>query len=602
VPGLLTADPRVVPGARVIPQLHVREAAELAYYGAKVLHPRALIPLGARRIRVFVRPFADPAAAGTEVSTRRAPGRSPVKALAAIPGQAMVTVEGNGMLGVPGIAERTFGALFAAGISVSFISQASSEHSICFAVPARDAEGAQRAVRATFRDEIAQRLIDGVRVERGLATVAVVGIGMAGTVGVAARVFGALRDAGVNVVAIAQGSSELNISVVVAERAAADAQRAIHDAFQLGKIGGGAVGERARTDLVLLGFGQIGRRVAALASRPSRDGVVLRVVGVSDRSGIVFDAGGLSAGRLRSLAAAKRRGRTLSSVGGRPLHNERAVAWAASHALHRPILVDVTAADTAPAVLAALLGGLDVVLANKQPMTGPIAQFDELRRAARERGRHVLAEATVGAGLPVLDTHAKLAESGDRVRRMDGCLSGTLGFLFDEMARGRRFSEAVRDAMARGFTEPDPRDDLSGLDVARKALTLARLLGYRGELRDIAIESLVPRAARGWPLARFLDQLETFDRAWDARVRAAAAAGRVLRYVATASRARVRVGLLAADARNPFAALGGTDNQVVFVSDRYRERPLVVSGPGAGPDVTAAGVMNDILSLARRAR
>jgi aspartokinase/homoserine dehydrogenase 1 len=603
VPGLLTADPRVVADARVLPSVHLREAAELAYYGAKVLHPRALIPLEGKRIMLRVRPFADPESAGTEVSSARPKGRSPVRALAAIPAQAIVTVEGNGMLGVPGIAARTFSALHDAGLSVSFISQASSEHSICFTVPASQAAAAKRRLEESFAHELQRRLIDGISVQTDLATLAVVGIGMEGTKGVAARVFEALRDADINIVAIAQGSSELNISIVLAEARAGDAQRAVHAAFQLDKIGGGEVDEEQRTDLVIMGFGQIGQRVAALAVRTRQRGVQLRVVAVADRSGLVFDARGLGVARLDALTKAKRRGVPLAKAkGARTLRGSAAVDFTSQHALHRPILVDLTADETTPAILTALKAGFDAVLANKRPMTGPTARRDELLAAAAKRDRHVLAEATVGAGLPVLDTFNKLTESGDTVRRISGCLSGTLGFLFDELGKGVSFSSAMRDAIQRGYPEPDPRDDLSGLDVGRKALTLGRLLGFRGELDSIAIESLVPQSARDWSQEKFLANLESFDAEWAKRVNDAASKGRVLRYVATATKRSVKVALEAVDTSSPFRSLSGTDNQVVFVSDRYNDRPIVVTGPGAGPSVTAAGVMNDILSLARRAR
>ncbi len=603
VPGLLTADPQVVPEARVLPQLHLREAAELAYYGAKVLHPRALIPLAGRRIRVRVRPVSDPGAEGTVVSAARVAGRPAVTALAANRAQAILTVQGNSMLGVPGIAARTFAALHEVHIPVSFISQASSEHSICFTVPARQATEARAHLLSAFRGELVRHEIDGVSVRRGVATLAVVGLGMAGTKGVAARVFDALRDARINVLAIALGSSGLNISVVMLDACIGDAQRAVHRAFQLDRVGGGGVGDRTRTDLVLLGYGQIGQRVAALAAATRLPRITLRVVGVIDSSGMLFDAKGLSARRLAALSREKRLGRPLARAdGARPLHDLDAVAFAASRALHHPILVDVTAAETTPSILAALNGRMDVVLGNKRPLTGRRAHVDVLLHTARASGRHLLAEVTVGAGLPVLDTLSKLRESGDRVRRIEACLSGTLTFLFDEMGRGRVFSEALRDAMKHGYTEPDPRDDLSGLDVGRKALTLGRLIGYRGELGELRIESLVPKRVRGLPLAGFLASLATLDAEWELRMSAARSKGRVLRYLATATPRAVRVGLVEVDHTSPFAALSGTDNQVAFVTDRYADRPLVVTGPGAGPAVTAAGVMNDILSLARRAR
>ena len=270
VPGLLTADPRVVPDARVIPQLHLREAAELAYYGAKVLHPRALIPVAGRQLPVFVRPFGDPGGPGTEISARRTLDKYPVKALSAADGQALITVGGNGMLGVPGIAARTFEALHREGISVSLISQSSSEQSICFAVPGGAGKRARTRLLEEFRDEIGRKDIDGIDVQDGLATVAVVGLGMAGHRGIAARVFAALADAGINIVAIAQGSSELNISFVVASKDAAPAQRAVHAAFQLAKIGGGSATRAAHRDVVLLGFGQIGRALAGIMAKDRR--------------------------------------------------------------------------------------------------------------------------------------------------------------------------------------------------------------------------------------------------------------------------------------------------------------------------------------------
>jgi aspartokinase/homoserine dehydrogenase 1 len=599
VPGFLTADPRVVPDARVLPQLHVREAAELAYYGAKVLHPRALVPLAGRRIPLFVRPFADPSAPGTEVSERAGAADFPVRALSAAMGQALVTVEGSGMLGVPGIAARTFGALQQRGISVALITQASSEHSICFSVPDGQAVKAQRALAHEFAAEIGRHEIDGVVVRRNVATIAVVGLGMAGSVGVAAGTFSALASGGINVVAIAQGSSELNISVVVDGTQAAEAQRRIHAAFQLSRIGGGVVTQPGRTDVVLLGFGQIGRMLAHLIGDLRRPGLELRIVGAVDRSGFVFDARGLSAKRLAALAAHKVRGIGLADApGGRTAKPLDAVQEIGRRALSRPILVDLTAQDTGAELEAGLSAGMDLVLANKRPLAGPRAEASRLHTAVRTHGRRLRHETTVGAGLPVIDTFYKLADSGDTVERIEGCLSGTLGYLLTEMGRGRRFSEAVRAAMAAGYTEPDPRDDLAGLDVGRKALILARLLGFKGELPTKQIESLVPAAARSLSLAQFVDRLEQFDAEWERRQQAAAERGKVLRYVAEVTGSGVQVGLREVDPASPFAALKGADNTVVFTTARYRSNPLVITGPGAGPAVTAAGVLNDVLSLA----
>lgn len=599
VPGILSADPEVVPDARVVPQLHVREAAELAYYGAKVLHPRALIPVARRNVAVRVRPFADPASQGTEISRRRTPNGAPVKALSAVGGQALLTVTGSGMLGVPGIAARTFAAVHHEGISVSLITQASSEHSICFTVPEGSAARARASLEDAFRREIAWREIDGVEVRPGVATLVVVGLGLAETPGIAARVFSALARAGINVVGIAQGSSELNLSVVVDARDAARAQRVVHDTFRLSKLGGGAVARPGRTDLVLLGFGQIGRALASLVAKTRHESVSLEVVAVVDRSGCVFDARGLPARRLAALAVAKAKGVPLARApGGRRATAAEALALVAAHALSNPILVDATADETSDVLQAALASAMHVVLANKRPLNGTRKQYDELRAAAAAHGRRLLHEATVGAGLPIVDTYHKLVESGDRVEKIDGCLSGTLGYLFGELGRGRRFSQALRAAMAKGYTEPDPRDDLSGMDVARKALILGRLLGFAGELEDIAVESLVPEKATRLSPDAFLERLEQYDDEWQRRAEAARERGGVLRYRASVTRRRIAVGRVVVDAASPMASLAGTDNQVSFTTRRYKANPLVITGPGAGPAVTAGGILNDVLKLA----
>lgn len=605
VAGLMTADPRVVPDARIIPQLNVREAAELAYYGAKVLHPRALIPLADREIPLYVRPFGQPDHPGTEISARHTLDDYPVKALSAISAQALVTVAGRGLIGVPGVAARTFATLSDHGMSVSLITQSSSEQSICFTVPEKEARAAREHLEKAFAAEIARREVESVEVEPGMATVAVVGLGMAGTPGIAARVFSALAVADINLVAIAQGSSELNISFVVKSAEAAAAQKAIHQAFQLSKIGGGRMTHAQTVDVMLLGYGQIGRTLAGMlgkrqnGKRKSGNGEpAVRVVGIVDRSGFVFDAKGLGAKRLAELVAWKEKGRPFDKApGGQACGPIEAVGFFARHALARPVLVDVTADETGPVLLAALKAGMDLVLANKRPLSGPQAERDLLLSTAEAHGRRIRVEATVGAGLPILDTYRKLIESGDKVLKIEGCVSGTLGFLFTELGRGKKFSAALRGAQEKGFTEPDPRDDLSGADVGRKALILGRLLGFLGEPTDVVVESLVPESARTLGRDEFLAKLESLDGEWDKRVAAAKARDQVLRYVASVTKKTIRVGLQSVPSSSPFAALKGTDNQVAFTTQRYKS-PLVIRGAGAGLEVTAGGVLNDILELA----
>jgi aspartokinase/homoserine dehydrogenase 1 len=599
VPGLLTADPRVVADARVIPELHPREAAELAYYGAKVLHPRALIPLAGSPIPIYVRPFADPSAPGTEVSERVSPGRHPVRALSAATGQALITVTGNGMLGVPGIAARTFAALHARNISVSLISQASSEHSICFSVPEPLADNAHQSLLREFEQEISRQEIDGVEVSPGMATIAVVGLGMHGMPGVAAAVFGALAAAGISIVAIAQGSSELNISLVVPAEHAAEAQRRIHAAFQLARIAGGAVVQPERMELVILGMGQIGRALVTLLRQVKRPALSLRVVAIIDRSGYIFDPQGFSSKALGTLVEEKTKGRQFADLSdGQAAHSQAAVEDIARYALTRPVLVDLTADDTAAVLEQALIGGMDLVLANKRPLADRRNVSDLLWQTARARGRRILHEATVGAGLPIIDTYHKLVESGDQVERIEGLLSGTLGSVLEDVSSGVPFSRAVKRAMDRGYTEPDPRDDLSGMDVARKALILARLLGYSGELTPESVESLVPSWAQSLSKEDFLRRLEELDEEWSARVREARKSGTVFRYIAQATPSHVAVGVHAVPESSPFGRVKGSDNQLVFTTARYKTNPLVITGPGAGADVTAAGVLNDILRLA----
>lgn len=599
VPGCMTADPRIVSDARVVPVLDAREASELAYYGAKVLHPRTLLPLTPGTV-LRIRPFASPSAAGTRIVAGRPARGAPVRAISGIARQAMLSVNGTGMLGVPGIAARVFGALAAESVSVSLISQASSEQSICFTVPADRAAQVSDMLRAEFATELARGAVEEIVAQTAMTTIAVVGSGMARTPGVAARIFEAVAHADVSVAAIAQGSSERNISFVVNEKDAAAAMVAVHTAFHLGKIGGGRSARRVQhNDLILLGAGRVARgMISQLLALRQHDRTTARIVGVIDHTGYVFSPRGITPRSLAGLIVHKNHGGHLSGLsGGRKGTAEDAMAHMMSHALVRPIVVDVASGHTGAALELALRHGADLVLANKVPLAAPHADVKRLLHEARTRGRRILHEATVGAGLPVIDTLQQLHASGDRIDSVECSPSGTMGFLFSEMGRGRRFSEAVREARRRGYTEPDPRDDLSGLDVARKGLILARMLGYGGELADVELESLVPDSLQSGSADDFMASLAQVDEAWEARTNAARERGEVLRYRARATRRGVRVGLASVPGGHPLAALDGTDNLFIFSTARYRNRPLVVSGPGAGVEVTAAGVLGDVLRL-----
>ncbi|HXF25157.1 MAG TPA: aspartate kinase [Gemmatimonadaceae bacterium] len=599
VDGLLSADPRVVATARVIPHLTFREAAELAHYGVRVLHPRTLAPL-TERTRVHVRPFGNRLAAGTEISSHRNSSPSPVQAVAATMDQALVSISGQGLFALPGIATRAFAALHDAGLGAALISQAATDYAVAFTVASSRAGAAVAALRHALASELASGEIEHIDARVGVATIGIVGCALAHEPGVAARVFSALADAGINVVAAAQGSgSGGSLSVVVDATRAAEVQCAIHDRFQLHKTGGGRVSAPAHADVVLLGVGAIGRELLDQITEPGTTAIApLRVCGVIDRSGFVFDSHGLSRAELVALSLHKSNGGSLASVpGGRLADAVHAIEVMSAHALSRPILVDATAADSGTILDLALSHGWDLVLANKIPLATRDTAV-QLENTAHAHGRHILYEATVGAGLPVIDTLRKLVEAGDHVLCIEGCPSGTLGYLFGELGSGRTFAAALRSAIAAGYTEPDPRVDLSGIDVARKALILARLIGFDGDLDDVVVESLVPDRLRDISREEFLDRIEELDDPWSARVNEASAASTVLRYRARVTPSAITVGLVAVSVTDPLGALSGTDNQFAFTTTRYKRQPLVITGPGAGPAVTAAGVLNDILRLA----
>jgi len=609
VDGLMTADPKSVPSARVLSELHYREAAELAFYGAKVLHPRTMIPLLDRKIPLFVRNTFREGAAGTRIADDVKPGAYPVKALTAIHRQSLISIEGSGMIGVPGVAGRAFSALSQAGHSVSMISQASSEASICFVLPHTEAAHAVASLEETFLLERKSKLIDRIRAENNVALIAVVGLGMRGRPGIAARTFSALSGARVNVVAIAQGSSELNITVAVAEEDATRALQALHSEYQLDKLHPLADTSGRESKLTFLGFGQIGRELAAQLGAQEKHlrnelGLDVKVTAVADRSGIKIEEHGFTVAALQKLAKAKASGaRLFAGEPGResPLTLKqlqtmmREELWILPS--HRPILIDLTSEETAPLIQEALENGFHIVLANKKPLAVSQIEFDRLMETAREHGLALRYEATAGAGLPVLDTLAKLQEAGDRVESIVGAFSGTLGFIMTALENGKKFSDAVREAWKLGYTEPDPRDDLSGTDVARKALILARTLGRRLELSDIALESLYTREVDTDDPARFVDNLTALDASFAEKVAQAKRDGKVLRYVAKIARRGIRVGVEAVPVASPLGRLHGTDNTIVIHSKRYATNPLVVTGPGAGAAVTAAGVLNDIVAI-----
>jgi bifunctional aspartokinase / homoserine dehydrogenase 1 len=584
VDGVMSGDPRRIPDVSVIPELSWHEAMELAYFGAKVIHPRTMAPLVARGIPVWIRNTARPDFPGTRIGAVGENGG--VKGVTTISGMALLNLEGAGLIGVPGTASRLFEALRNAGISVVLISQGSSEHSICCAVPQGDGVRARAAVERAFAAEIRQAQVEGVDLVPGCSILAVVGEGMRGLPGVSAKLFGSLGRAGVNVRAIAQGASERNISAVIASEDADRALRAVHAAFYLspqaisvGLIGPGGVGGHL--------LDQLAAEIPRLAAESRLD---LRVRAVAGSQRMVL------APRVVDLSAWRD---TLQH--GTPTDLDAFTAHVQAEHLPHAVIIDCSGVqEVASRYTDWLSRGIHVVTPSKLAASGPLADWRRLHEVRRAAGSRYLGETTVGAGLPIIQTLRDLRQTGDEIIAIEGILSGTLAFLFNGYDGSRPFSAIVKEARALGYTEPDPRDDLSGRDVARKLVILAREMGLELELEQVAVESLVPEALAGGTIDEFLDGLADHDGAMLARLEAARAREHVLRYVARLDGhdGAAAVGLAELPRNHPFAYARLTDNVVQFVTRRYQDNPLVVQGPGAGPAVTAAGVFADLLRLA----
>jgi aspartokinase/homoserine dehydrogenase 1 len=585
VAGVLSADPNRVPQAEIVDHLSYAEAFELAYFGARVLHPQTLAPVLARGIPVRIRSTRSPESPGTLID-RHGSDRPPVKGVSCIEGLALVNIEGAGMLGVPGTAERVFETLNRAGISVTMISQGSSEHSICCVLPATEAARARELLEREFTTEIGSGQVQRISQLDDIDVLAVVGDGMAGAPGVAGRVFSALGRAGVNVRAIAQGSSERNISVAVDSAVATRALRAVHSAFYLSD---------QTLSIGVIGPGQVGRALLgqlrdAAGRLHERDHVDLRVRAVANS-------------RRMELAD-----RTLSAAGfagalddAETCDLERFTAHVDAEHLPHAVIIDCSASDAIADRYAGWLArGIHVITPNKHAGSGDRARYEQLQALVGAGSARWRYEATVGAGLPVVQTLRDLVDSGDRVLAIEGIFSGTLAWLFNRFEPGASFAALVREARAAGYTEPDPRDDLSGMDVARKLVILGRELGLPLDLDGVDVESLVPDALADADVDAFLDGLDALDAPMRERLQRAERAGEVLRYTARLDAAgTARVGLASLPGDHAFAHLALTDNVVAFTTERYRDNPLIVQGPGAGPEVTAAGVFSDLLRIAQ---
>ena len=584
VDGVLSADPRVVPEAVQLSALSYDEACELAYFGAKVVHPQTMAPAIERGLPIIIRNTFHPEHPGTRITAERDIA-GPVKGLTLSPDLAVLNLEGTGLIGVPGTAERVFAALRDARVSVVMISQGSSEHSICCVVRSAESLRAQAALLNAFAHELNIGQIQRVQLTEGVSVLAAVGDGMAGQPGVAARLFESLGRARVNILAIAQGSSERNISVAIDSADATKALRAAHAGFWLspqtfavGVIGPGNVGAALLDQLraaqpQLLGKANLDLRLRAIASSKK----------------MLLDGRGISGDWRASFAAE-----------GEALDLDRFTAHLVGSHLPHLVIVDCSASPlVADRYADWLAAGIHVVTPNKQAGAGPSARYDAIREAAAASGARFRYEATVGAGLPVISTLRDLIDTGDAVLSVEGIFSGTLAWLFNKFDGSAPFSQLVAEARGLGYTEPDPRDDLSGTDVARKLVILAREAGRSLSLDDVEVESLVPAALRQASVDDFMARLGEVDASFAAQLEKAKAAGKVLRYVAKLdAQGKASVGLVELPKEHAFANLRLTDNIVQFTTRRYCDNPLIVQGPGAGPEVTAAGVFADVLRVA----
>jgi len=585
VDGMMTADPRLVKKAFTVPQMSYEEAMELSHFGAKVIFPATMQPAMVNRIPIWIKNTFNPAFKGTVIHAQSTNGKL-IKGISSLNGVSLLNIQGSGLLGVVGVSMRLFATLAREHINVILISQASSEHSICIAIESQSARKAKLAIEKEFIHEIRSEEIDEVQIESELSIVAVVGDGMKRSPGTSGRMFGGLGRNGINVMAIAQGSSERNISAVVRQSDIAKALNALHEAFFLS--------DRKLLNIYLVGTGLIGNALVTMMEEQfeklAKENLLeMNVVAVANSTRMLFAEDNLP---LSTCIADMKQGGEAMQM---PAFVERMIAFNKPNS----IFVDCTSSEAVTEFYDDILeANISIVTPNKKANSGSYEKYRELRAVAFKRGVKFFYETNVGAGLPVINTLNDLLLSGDRVISIEGVLSGTLNFIFSAFNEGKKFSDVVKEAKAKGYTEPDPRDDLSGMDVARKILILSREAGMALELKDIEIENLVPDGCRGnMSVDEFFTALQKHDQYFDSLREEAARKKEKLRYKAVLQNGKVRVHLGSVDEQHPFYSLSGSDNIILLTTERYHDRPMVIRGPGAGAAVTAAGVFADIIRI-----
>jgi aspartokinase/homoserine dehydrogenase 1 len=582
VSGMMTADPRLVSNPKLIPHISYQEAMELSHFGAKVIYPPTIQPVMRKGIPVWIKNTFAPADPGTVIEFDTIQNGSSIRGISSIPRIALLSLEGSGMVGIPGFSKRLFEALSSKQINVILITQGSSEHSICVGIDEINTGAAKQAVDNAFDHEISTGTVEPLIIETGLSIIALVGDHMKSHPGVSGKMFGVLGRNGVNVRAIAQGSSERNISAVIAADDVRKAINVLHEEFFETTY--------KQLNLFITGTGNVGRRLLdqllqQQAYLLEHLRIQLRVVGLANSRKMVFHNEGID---LRHWQ------QTLEK--GQPMNLDAWIAGITARNLRNSVFADVTAnAEVASRYASLLQKSISVVACNKIACSSVYGNYRLLKDLAREYNARFLFETNVGAGLPVIGTLNDLTRSGDKVRRIEAVLSGTLNFVFNNYNGEKPFSEVVRQAQEEGYTEPDPRLDLSGTDVMRKIMILARESGERTEMEDIDNRSFMPESCMQGSVADFYAAMGKEEKHFKSLYKAAAAEGKKLKFVARFDNGKASVGLQHIGPEQDLYHLYGKDNVVLFYTDRYSEQPLVVKGAGAGAEVTASGVFADVL-------
>lgn len=587
VDGFMTADPRVISNAYVIGHLSYIEAMELCNFGAKVIYPPTIYPVYHKNIPIVIKNTFNPDAPGTFISQEAQLGESKaIKGISSINDTSLITVTGLGMVGVIGVNYRIFKALAKSGISVFLVSQASSENTTSFAVRNADADRSVAVLRSEFEQEIEIGEISAIQAEKELATVAIVGENMKHTPGIAGKLFNTLGRNGINVIACAQGASETNISFVIEIKSLRKALNVIHDSFFLS--------DYQVLNLFITGVGLVGRSLLQQIKKQQpklleNNSLKLNIVGISNSKHCLFDRNGISLDDYKDLLVK-------STVPATPDSIRDGVT---DMNIFNSVFVDCTASSAVAGIYKELLNhNISVVTANKIAASSDYETYDELKQIARRREVKFLFETNVGAGLPIINTINNLINSGDKILKIEAVVSGTLNYIFNELSETVPLSKAIRMAQEAGYSEPDPRIDLSGLDVIRKLVILAREAGYRIDQRDVKKNLFIPDCYFEGTLDDFWQKIPELDDTFEQQRKVVAAQGKRFRFVAKLEDGVTEVGLQEVDSKHPFYHLDGSNNVILITTERYKEYPMEIKGYGAGAAVTAAGVFADIISIA----